>query len=84
MKKWISELLAKEQKGKQPWYVNAMWVCILVSFFTLGLLAIRAPKPERDYLHYMQFLLLVVAFCVTLLTNKIRTGVFLPGAKREP
>jgi hypothetical protein len=83
MKKWISGLIAEQRKGKQPWYVNAMWVCILISFFALGTLAIRAPKVERDHLHYTQFLLMVVALCITLLVNKIRTGLFLPGKKRN-
>jgi hypothetical protein len=60
-----------------------MWIIILIAFFALGTFAIFASKQNRELLHFSQFVLGVAAFAITLLCNRIRTGLFFPGIKKK-
>ncbi|HVV79958.1 MAG TPA: hypothetical protein VHD59_10150 [Pseudolabrys sp.] len=67
----------------QPLYIKTIWVCALTIFFGLVALTPFVSKQFRDYMHLTQVASLVFAYGVTVVSNKIRTGLFFPGIKKK-
>jgi hypothetical protein len=67
----------------QPLYIKIIWTCALTVFFGLVAFTPFVSKQLRDYMHLTQFASLVFAYGVTVVSNKIRTGLFLPGNKKK-
>lgn len=70
-------------KDMQPTYIKAMWIGVAALIFAAQTFGVVATKLHREYLHAFSFGALVVACAVTLLHNKIKFGVFLPGIKKK-
>jgi hypothetical protein len=66
----------------QPTYIKVMWICVAIVFFGLEILGLFVTKQEREYFHFAQFALAILAFSCILIANEIRTGIFFPGVKR--
>lgn len=67
----------------QPLFIKVIWICALTVFFGLVAFTPFVSKQLREYMHFTQFVLLVFAFSVTMLCNRIRTGLFFPGIKKK-
>lgn len=67
----------------QPLYIKVIWTCALIIFFGLVAFTPFVSTQLRDYMHLTQFASLVFALGVTVVSNKIRTGLFLPGIKKK-
>lgn len=67
----------------QPWYIIAVWLAALALIFGSDTLTIFSSYATRDFWQFLGFVAVVLAACLTLLNNKLRFGVFLPGAKKD-
>lgn len=67
----------------QPFYIKAMWYCLgglMVAFQTFG---IFASKLHREQMNAFMFGVFVLAMCITGISNKVRSGTYLPGVKKR-
>jgi hypothetical protein len=66
-----------------PRYINVMWICTVVLIFGLQTFAVFVSHENRDIMYMLSAALFALAFCVTLVHNKIKFGVYFPGTKRK-
>lgn len=64
-------------------WISVMWLCAVALIFGLHTLAIFVSHPAREILYFASFVVLVLAITVTLTHNKIKFGVFFPGARKN-
>jgi hypothetical protein len=59
--------------------MKVLWLTTAFVFFSLEIFGLFVSHAQRDVMQFAQFVLAVLAFGITLIRNKIKTGYWLPG-----
>jgi hypothetical protein len=63
--------------------MKVLWFSTAFFVFGLETLGIFASHHQREVMHFAQFVAAVLAFAITLIRNRIKTGYYLPGLAKH-
>lgn len=67
----------------QPIYIKLMWIGACAAMVIMQTTEIFVSHEHREMMGFSQFTLFVLAACVTLISNKVKFGSYLPGTRKS-